>query len=256
MMTGEVQTDQARLLSHGSVKALLAANLVPIVGVAFFGWDVRAVLMIYWAESGVIALYTAIKMFMTAPLISLGLVPFFIFHFGMFMAGHLFFLIALTARGWDWETEGVEVELLKALNPVLAWAVAALIVSHGVSFYTHFIRQREYDIDRLMEELERRGKMNEDGRKAMEIVVSGFDDGKQAVALRFVVAMALMFAPYKRIVLMHLTLIVGGFALIALESAHWPLLILLIAGKTVVDLRAHAKEHRLTGKLKSASAGG
>jgi hypothetical protein len=256
-MTGMNDTnhsaDVQRLWSEASVKALLAANLAPMIGVAVFDWDVRSVMMVYWAESGVIGLYTAVKMIMIAPWISIGMVPFFALHYGMFMAGHLFFLIVLTARDWDWETEGVEVELLEAMNPALIWAVAALLISHGVSFFSHFVRDREYDIDRVMKQLDRSGTLNRDGKLAMQIVTSGLGSGGESAALRFVAVMAQMFAPYKRIVLMHITLIAGAFVLIAVKGSHWPLLILLIAGKTMVDLRAHAKEHGMRTQLKHST---
>src|SRR5204863_10015123 len=42
--------------------ALIGANLVPLAGVLFFGWDLSSVMVLFWAESGVIGFYTALKM--------------------------------------------------------------------------------------------------------------------------------------------------------------------------------------------------
>jgi hypothetical protein len=52
-----------------------------------------------------------------------------------------------------------------------------------------------------------------------------------------------MAEPYKRIIVMHVTIIFGGWLILLLKSPV-PALILLIALKTAVDLRAHRHEHR------------
>jgi hypothetical protein len=53
----------------------------------------------------------------------------------------------------------------------------------------------------------------------------------------------LMAAPYSRIVVLHLAILFGGWGVMALNSPL-PLLLLLIAGKIVLDVSAHIKEHR------------
>ena len=82
-------------------------------------------------------------------------------------------------------------------------SIAALFISHGVSFFTNFIRDREYE----------------------GATVSG-----------------LMTAPYNRIMVMHLTLIFGGW-IILLIGMPTGALVILLALKTAVDLQAHRKEH-------------
>ena len=52
-----------------------------------------------------------------------------------------------------------------------------------------------------------------------------------------------MHKPYSRIMLMHVTLIFGGFLVLALDSRLLALT-LLIGMKIVVDIKAHIKEHR------------
>jgi hypothetical protein len=42
--------------------ALVAANIVPLVGVLLFGWDLPAIMVLFLAESAVIAFYTIVKM--------------------------------------------------------------------------------------------------------------------------------------------------------------------------------------------------
>ena len=51
-----------------------------------------------------------------------------------------------------------------------------------------------------------------------------------------------MTAPYKRIFVMHLTIIFGGWLVMLLKTPVQAL-VLLIALKTYVDFRAHVREH-------------
>src|SRR6185503_20719029 len=48
----------------------------------------------------------------------------------------------------------------------------------------------------------------------------------------------LMVQPYARVVVLHLTILAGGFAAMALRSPRWALVVLL-AVKLALDLRAH-----------------
>jgi hypothetical protein len=189
-----------------SALALIAANLLPLAGVLVFGWDLSEVIVLYWAESAVIAFYTVLKMAMVGKLAALFEVPFFIGHFGGFMAGHFLFIYAFFVRGIDpfGPEPGVREALLEIFNP-LWMSLAGLFFSHGVSFVTNFVGRREY----------------------ATATVS-----------------ALMTAPYKRIVVMHLALIFGGWLIMAFKTPIWGLA-LLVLFKTMLDLSAHRQEHRV-----------
>jgi hypothetical protein len=52
----------------------------------------------------------------------------------------------------------------------------------------------------------------------------------------------LMVAPYSRVVVLHVAIILGGIAAMALGSPLWALLV-LVALKGALDLKAHVKEH-------------
>jgi hypothetical protein len=52
----------------------------------------------------------------------------------------------------------------------------------------------------------------------------------------------LMARPYGRVMVLHVTVLIGGFAAMALGSPVWALL-LLLALKIGLDLKAHIKEH-------------
>jgi energy-converting hydrogenase Eha subunit C len=51
-----------------------------------------------------------------------------------------------------------------------------------------------------------------------------------------------MTQPYQRVVVLHIAIILGGIGAIALGSPLWALLVLL-AMKIGLDLKAHLKEH-------------
>ena len=190
--------------------ALIAANLVPLAGVLFFGWDLAGVIVLFWAESAVIGFYTALKMAVVGKFAALLAVPFFIGHFGGFMAGHFLFIDAFFVRGADatGPAPGAR-EALQAIFDPLWFSLAGLFISHGVSFYDNFLGRREYA----------HTTMN-----------------------------ALMVTPYNRIVVMQLALIFGGWIILLLKNPV-PALALLVLLKTALDFTAHRSEHSsLTGE--------
>jgi hypothetical protein len=86
----------------------------------------------------------------------------------------------------------------------LGWAVTTLILSHGLSFYWNYIQNGEYQ----------RASLN-----------------------------ALMGQPYGRVIVLHMTVLFGGWIVMTLGS---PLvaLALLVVLKTAADLRAHKAERK------------
>lgn len=191
--------------------ALIAANLLPLAGVLLLGWDLAAVMVLYWAESAVIGVYTVLKMCVVGKFGALVSVPFFLGHFGAFMVAHFAFVYALFVHpvGQIPRDAGVYDEVRAIFLPL--WpGLAALLVSHGISFVFNFMGHREY---------------------------LGTSTS------------ALMAAPYKRIIVMHLTVIFGGWIVLALGTPA-PALALLVVLKLIVDTRAHRREHRaLPAKL-------
>ena len=183
--------------------ALVLANVLPLLGVLLGGWRLEQVMLLFWAESAVIAFYTVLKMIVVGRWLALFAAPFFVAHFGAFMAIHFLFIYELFVRGP--RHTGPEPHALEAITGVLGplWpALLALFVSHGVSFALNFIGRGEHRGVRLLE---------------------------------------LMNAPYKRVMVMQLTLIAGGGLLLALQTPA-PALALLVGLKLVADLWAHRKE--------------
>jgi hypothetical protein len=197
-----VELERLPPASSISVLALVVANMLPLLGVLLFGWDMSAIMMLFWAESGVIAFYTVLKMAVVGKAMALLAAPFFIGHFGGFMAVHFLFIYMFFLRGTGGGPTPNVVETLRAVFIPLWTSIAALFISHGISFFSNFIGRREYAAATLG---------------------------------------VLMNSPYSRIVVMQIALIFGGWIVMTLKSPVGAL-VLLIVLKTSVDLRAHLKE--------------
>lgn len=196
--------------SSASVLSLLLANLVPLVGVLAFAWDLGAIMVLFWAESGIIGFYALLRLCYVAGWSAVFLGPFFLVHFGGFMVGHLLFIYTLFVQGVNADgtvAAGGDAGVLETLGGVFAPlypALLALFLSHGISFFTNFLRRREY---------------------------AGRNPADQ------------MKEPYKRIVVMHVSIIFGGWFILTLGAPVWAL-VLLVGLKTGVDVVAHRREHR------------
>ncbi|MCG8413662.1 MAG: DUF6498-containing protein [Pseudomonadales bacterium] len=182
--------------------ALIAANLFPLFGILFLDWEIGEIMLLFWAESAVIGFYNLLKMAQLASWAILFYGPFFVGHYGGFMVGHLLFIYAFFG---DNLAEGADISISELVADMLRLAPALLgfFLSHGISYFTNFRGRHEY---------------------------IGRNVGAQ------------MGQPYKRIIIMHITIIFGGFLVMLLETAL-PALLLLIVLKLSADLRAHLKEH-------------
>jgi len=291
-----------RTATSRSALVLLVANLIPLVGVVFFGWSLLTVLVLYWVENGIVGFWNVPKIILArgsviptlpelphsaataatfseqgaadleaswarareaqlqaqlqaqrqalanAPALGgsggpgsalgrlasvgrVGLSMFFAFHYGMFWLVHGIFVFALPAFG---DSFGVgsgspcidnpfEPEGFPAFGPGLPscadgvfgdviWsnvllAAAVLFLSHGASFVFNYIGRGEY------------------------ITTS---------------AARQMFSPYGRVVVLHVTIIVGSIVAAFLGAPIGALLV-LIGLKTAFDLGLHLREHGSSG---------
>ena len=200
-----------------AVVALVVANLIPLIGVLFFGWSVWNILVIYWLENGIVGVINVLKMSVATgdevtPGVTLmvngrpatsatkmGLIPFFIVHYGIFWFVHGIFVLTLPAFFSLMSDDGMTLDI----GPVV-FAALGLAISHGLSFWWNFLHGGEY---------------------------------------RRTAAAALMFAPYKRLVALHITIIFGAFA-VMFTGAPAAAVAVLVAIKTAIDLGLHLAEHR------------
>ena len=176
-------------LASPSTLALVFANLVPLAGAAFLGWDLGLVMVLYWAESAVIGLFNICKIIVIGRWAALLAAPFFAGHFGGFMAVHFLFLNILFIQGFDGNGGGELAEVTQMFAGL--WpALALLFFSHAFSYFRNFLGRKEH-LGRTI-----RTQMSE---------------------------------PYQRIVFMHLVLIFGGgLSLVLGESTPVLMLVIVI----------------------------
>jgi len=173
-------------------------------------------MFLYWLESAVIGFYSLLKIIRIGKTLALLFAPFFIFHFGMFMMGHLIFIFVLFSAPLESGIGLGHFPTLLSLIPLLktVWVpITILFMSHGVSYVSNFIYKKEYTLHTFKE---------------------------------------FMITPYKRIMLLHVTLIAGGFLMILFQTPK-SAVALLIFLKTVIDVRAHIKEHTIRPLTKAAN---
>jgi hypothetical protein len=208
--------------------ALIVGNLLPLAGVAFWGWRTYDLMVLYWLENGVVGLFTIAKMVSARPpggsaWSSIVLVPFFLVHYGLFWSVHGTFVGVLFGGGLmeggafgAGAVPGFGPSLgLPVLTGYLTVPLLALFLSHGVSFVTNYLGR---GVDRALTPRE------------------------------------LMAQPYGRVVLLHVTILAGGFAAMMLGGSVVALF-LLVALKTAVDVRAHLREHsRAVERVSSATS--
>lgn len=228
-----------------SVISLLIANLLPLVGVLFWGWSTFNIVAIYWSENIVIGLINLLKMLFCMPndktllegsllarkgkaqlldtvedtqsnlraerlaiqVLKVLYVPFFTVHYGMFCLVHGVFVFALLSGDGMGHLSGTPLDVLLAIFSRLSenhlqWAIIGLAVSHLISFFSNYLGRGEY---------------------------------------RTVPIQNLMMQPYGRVVVLHVTILLGAGATIALGSPVW-LLLILIVGKTILDVKFHLRE--------------
>src|SRR5207245_10592179 len=108
-------TAVAGLRLSPSALVLVAANLVPLAGVLFFGWSVFATLLLFWVENVIVGGFNILRMLWAQPdnplmwVAKAGMIPFFIVHYGMFTTVHGVFVLTLFGgmheRGFAGPTE-------------------------------------------------------------------------------------------------------------------------------------------------------
>jgi len=208
--------------------SLIAANVVPVFGVLFAGWDAFNIVLLYWAENLAVGFYNILKMAfvgMKYPKEHLGklfAIPFFVVHFGGFTGIHGVFVLTMFNKsggefmhGANWPCFFVFVQILlnvmreaySVMSPNMRLALLALFISHGVSFVYNYLIKGEY---------------------------ARTDPGK------------LMGAPYARVVVMHVAIIAGGFLSMMFGSPA-ALLFVLVVLKTIIDVELHLREHKAKG---------
>ena len=202
-----------------SALVLVAANLVPLAGVLFFGWSVFATLLLFWVENVIVGGFNVLRMLWAQPdnpliwVAKAGTIPFFIIHYGLFTTVHGVFVLTLFGGVHERGFPGPST-FLHAVQGAGIWPAAlALAASHGVSFAFNYIGAGEY---------------------------------------RTAALATLMSRPYGRVMVLHVVILGGGFLVQAL-GAPVAAIAMLVVLKTGLDLAGHLREHPVPiGGVRSA----
>ena len=235
----------SRLGGENPTRVLIAVNVIPAIGVLFFGWNAFEVVFLFWMENMVIGCFAVLKM-VTAhsreitikdivDLIPMGwfwsrisshvdpsqmeaikvslpgttkflLVPFFCFHYGVFMFVHGALIVFLLGDGEaGFRAGGIPGTLTAAWHNWMWIGLAGLFFEHAREFSSEYLGT---------------GK----NRKTSAIFQ--------------------MVAPYGRIVVMHVIIIAGGFFLVFFQLPRLMAIILVVA-KTMMEI---TKNNRQTAR--------
>jgi len=201
-----------------SVWVLIATNLIPLYGVFFLGWSVFPILLLYWIENAINGLSTIMRMLCVDPADPAAwagkafMIPFFCVHYGGFLMVHAMLLFGFFAAGAVAPMHGSPFSLTSKLHAVsqavthyqLGLTVWAIAISYTYAFFSDYIARGEY----------RRASLSQ-----------------------------LMNAPYGRVILLHVVILFGGFAVQALHSPVWAL-VMLVGLKITIDLGGRIRQAR------------
>lgn len=202
-------------LKRASVIVLILTNMVPIFGVLFLDWRIFPLMFLFWMENIIIGVSNVFKMIFSSAdstgrwQAKASMILFFCVHYGLFTLVHGIFIFIVFGGFIEQDDPVHAVSDITSImvDQQLWWAVLALFISHTISFIMNYIGKGEYKRSTLAQ---------------------------------------LMQQPYGRVVILHLTIIFGGF-LVSFLGSPVVGLILLIALKTYVDIKAHLNQHVFIG---------
>ncbi|MFT5036960.1 MAG: hypothetical protein ACI9VM_000532 [Candidatus Azotimanducaceae bacterium] len=195
-----------KITRRSSLWALTLANVIPLLGVIFFDWRLIDVLFVFWFENVIIGFLNVFKMLRIQWAGIFFNIPFFVVHYGGFTYVHLIILLEIFGEDGIRHTVGSNPETIPLILSLIAATHVALLgltASHTFSFFSNFLGKKEHLNTKLDTQ---------------------------------------MFKPYGRIVIMHITILIGG---ILAQKLGAPIiaLVVLIGLKTVIDVLSHTIEH-------------
>lgn len=193
-----------RALTQPLVLIGLAVDLFPIYGVIAFGWNAVPLVMLYWMENIIAGVLTIPRIFVSGASfgllgIALGLFLsiFFVFHYGLFCAVHGTFLMVFVSM-----SDGSIANQPPIMMDVWAMFQFGLTSAPHVDYFVYAIIA--FQVLVLVWEFGIKGEWKDSN------------------------PMAEMFAPYGRIIVLHLAIFGGAFALFALGQPMIGVLALIL----------------------------
>lgn len=213
-----------------SVIALIAANLAPLAAIYIFHWDVFSLLFLFWLENVLFGVFNVLKMLLAGVgakdlppygavifwVLKLFLIPFFCLHYGFATYIHGIFVVGIFDQGAHHNFGELKWPLIVQMirDHGLEWPFAGLAISHLVSFGWDYLWKGEF---------------------------------------RHTNPMELMTQPYRRVAIMHVTIIVGAFLTLTMHLPEAALIFLVLL-KTAIDLWGHQNEREKSAAAASAAA--
>lgn len=202
-----------------TIAGIVLGNLVPLAGVFYWGWELFDIFYLYWIENVIIGVFTLLRMLALGArggvfglFGSLFMCAFFTVHYGMFCMGHGMIMTDIL------------VELPFPLTETNLFMLPWLIEMPGFNLALAgiFLVEAIFNFTALRRDIEA-------------------DRGVKAV----------MFMPYGRIVILHLTIILGG--MLSLSFGFPPLmLVFLIVLKIFYDIGVLRFGERAVEKAQAA----
>jgi hypothetical protein len=194
-----------------ALASILLFNAIPLYGAFFWGWQAFELVFLYWFENLVIGVFTLWRFLLRpydhpiALVIPLFFAPFFLLHYGIFCLGHGAFVFAMFGEG----TPGTGLfSPLRNLPLVLSRDGMALAAIGLV----------------LLQLVDWIRDLRENGLGADNVI-------------------QLMTRPYRRIIVLHVTIMAAGFLLVALEEPVVGLAALVFV-KTYFDIYHWRKDEQ------------
>ncbi len=193
-------------LARPAALALILANFIPLWGVIFRGWDVANLLHLYWAENVAYGVITLLKILTNRKEGKKFTEKLFL---SLFFTVH-YGLFCYGHASFVFGSFGLGNGYLDSSGRALDYLqenwllVSGFFFSHLISFFSNY---------------HGRGEAKE------------LDPGR------------VMMLPYGRIVVLHVTIVLGGMAVAAMGSPLGLILVLVIV-KTLADLMLHFREHK------------
>lgn len=226
-------------MKNWTATLLVIANIPAVIGLMFFGWGLKEVILLYWLETVIIGVLAILKTMIArvspeisqwlsrygAPvlwaykLVITVLMAVLVGVYSLLTSLAVAFLLMVTDYGF-WELPR-EISLFGFLYGQMAaqdiWLALAVVgLSHVLSFLFHFVLNKEYQSNQDRQQAEILGR---------RVAAVGYAVVPSAILLVILVSLEGMISP-------------GAMRLLRTGPA-----VLLVVGKTYCDIRAHRDEH-------------
>jgi len=185
--------------------SLICVNTLPIFGVLYWGWSLSSIIWVYWFESFIIGVLNIPKIILSTGIAKrkIKTILFFMVHYMGFWIAHGVFILLILMPEIEKNAFIGTREIETSFDVSFKWVLTSLFLSHFVSFLFIFLRR----------------------------------DRSLAISPELQ-----MFAPYPRVVILHILILAGGY-LAAKFGTALSVLVALVLMKICVDAAIHVKSN-------------